>query len=95
MIPIVGFFIVLGNLDGQLEYNEYSWPLKYKYHELTKGKTILDSNIEDGALRFVLENENHEVTSATLVGFNKKVRTDVDEIVVDLNSEEILIPYKK
>lgn len=85
----------MGNLDGQWEYNEFSWPLKYKYYKITNGKTILESKLEDESLCFVLENEEHEVSSATLGGFKQKVRTDIDEIVVDLNSAEILLPYSK
>ena len=95
MTPIIGFVIVLFGWDGQWEYSEYSWPLKYKYYTITNGKTILESKIDNGAVSFVLENAKHEVTTAILAGFKQKYRTDVDEIVVDLNAEEILIPYKK
>lgn len=93
--PIIGAFIVFFSWEGQWEYSEYSWPLKYKYYIITKDMTILDSKIKRDVIDFVLENSRHEVSAATLVGLNKKYRTDIDEIVVDLNDEAILIPYHK
>lgn len=92
---IIGFFVILGNLNGQREYDEFSWPLKYKYYVKTRDKNILETKLDDDALYFVLENDKHEVETELFAVFKKKCRTDIDEIVVDLNNAEILLPYKK
>jgi hypothetical protein len=94
VIPLVGFIIIGCNWRWQCDYNEFSWPLKYKYYSKTHDKTILETKLDNGVLCFVLENDKHEVTTDMLVGFTNKYRTDVDEVIIDLDNEEILIPYK-
>lgn len=93
-LPVFGALIVLLNWHSLWEYNEFSWPMQYKYYVQTKDKTILESKVKNGTLELILENENHEVSLTCLGGFSEKIRTDIDEIIVDINKEEILIPYK-
>ena len=49
--------------------------------------SVLTSKIENGCLDLVLENAKHEVSSASIGGFTQKIRTDVDEITVDLSDD--------
>ena len=92
--PIICGMILLFCWEGQWDYSASSWPMQYKYYIKTKDMSVLTSKIENGCLDLVLENAKHEVSSTSIGGFTQKIRTDVDEVTVDLENEEILIPYK-
>lgn len=95
VVILVGLLTIVLGFHGQWEYNEFSWPTKYKYYTIIKDKTVLETKLDNGTIYFTLENAEHEVTVKSLAICNEKHRTDIDEIIVDLDKEEILIPYKK
>lgn len=73
---------------------EYS--LACQYYWLTKGKNILYTRVKDCDVEFVLEDkETHIVTETTLTGFKTVYRTDISNILVDLEKSCIAYPYPK
>lgn len=95
VIPVIASMIIVFNWNGHWEEMECSWPMQYKYYNYTKDRTVLESKIENNCLELVLENADHSVIQKGIGGFKTIVRTDVDDYVVDLETEAILIPYKK
>ena len=87
------FCVVAINWYWQLEYCESERPMPYRYYAATNGKAVLDASVNNGLLNLVLENDKHEVNTMCIEGFAQKVRTDVNEITVDITNSEILFPY--
>lgn len=94
-VPLICGMILMACWEGEWDCSSSSWPIQYLYYVNTKEMVVLDSRLENGSLELVLENQKHEVSRTSFGDFKKKIRTDVTEITLDLENEEILIPYKK
>lgn len=70
--------------------------LPCQYYSITKGKNILQVEEHNGEVSFVLEDiDTHIVTEVTLTGFETVYRTDISNILVDLEKSCIAYPYPK
>lgn len=100
-IICVGSLALVTYLSCNSEYQicffqptDFSLPCQY--YRITKNKNILQIKEHNGELGFVLEDvDTHIVTEATLTGFETVYRTDISNILVDLEKSCIAYPYPK
>ena len=105
IISILGAKIFLRKYPISEMAAERQYPASVKFHVATTGKTILDGqwtrhNIgclgDYYSLALTLEDEAHFVTTTEIFlwGFKTQTRTDITEIVVNLDEETVDIPHK-
>ena len=75
-------------------------PAAYRYHQILTDARLLKTEIkrcDNGVYNVVLTvaNNRNEVSYEWLYGFKKVTKTDVKELVVDLENQIIYEPYKE
>lgn len=92
------FALYFVNKDIILPAEDYYSPA-IKYHTTTQGKKILDIKTLGSPpwkLYLNVEDENHVVTKEEInLHFPNKVRTDISEIIIDMNEQVVYTPYEK
>ena len=99
MLGIDGFVFFCCNDEMKFEC-EWNKPFAYQFFKLTDSKTILKTDVsyrgENGNrdLLLTLKNADNVVSHERIYDFKTVTKTDIDDIVVDLEQGVIYLPYK-
>ena len=69
------------------------------YARIIRENNILDMTLSDNrsypVLKLTFENKKTHVVDEDVICFKSQMRTDVDEITIDMENDIVLFPYKK
>ena len=93
LIAFISFLIAASNLEEPRGSSDYC-QIPFEYELFTHNKNILDAQVFSTTLRLTLEDPaTHIFTNKEITDFEKIVRTDIEEITVDIVNGKILSPF--